>query len=161
MKRVGINYNRIAPIATIICLIIFCIFVFFFETQSLNQAQSSIDDHARVIAADLWSYNYQGASEYLKLAATSQNYETLIVTDHSGKIFEKIETHQSTKMDAFLSRLHLIPRIKLMAYIEHRGNIIGWIEAIWRPETIFIHLYVFCIGYGDCRHSSVHESDAG
>ncbi len=134
---------HITPIAILVALGLFCIFVFFYEKHAQHQAQASIDNHARIIADSLWDLSYNNASEYLKLAAASQHYESLVVTDNSGMIFQNINTEKSGTLEQFLIRIHLIPRIKLLAYVTKQGNIIGWIEAVWLPQTIFVHSYVF------------------
>jgi two-component system cell cycle sensor histidine kinase/response regulator CckA len=137
------KYKRVTLQATVACLIAFCAFVIVFERQALNRAQSRIEDHAVIIANDLWNYNHQGAAEYLKLAASSQHYASLVVTDHSGRVFNRTEMNNVGLVERFFIRLKLIPRVKLLAHVEHRGNIIGWIEAVWLPQTLFVHAYVF------------------
>lgn len=137
------NYKQVTLYTTILCLVVFCAFVFIFERQSLKRAQLRIKDHAVIIANDLWNYNDQGATEYLKLAALSQNYETLVVTDHSGRVFNRTEMKHTGFLEKLLLRLKLIPRVKLLAHVEHNGNIIGWIEAVWLPRTLLIYTYVF------------------
>jgi len=137
------SYKRVKLKATILCLIFFCAFVMVFENHALKRAQENIIEHAQIISDDLWNFNNQGAVEYLKLAAMSQHYENLVVKDHRGRVFNQTETTDFGSLERFLIRVKLLPKVKLLARIEHHGNTIGWIEAVWLPQTLYIYTYVF------------------
>lgn len=142
-KTLRRKYQRLTTLVTLLLLLLFCAFVFVYERYALTQAQARIDDHSKIIANALWNFDYNAATEYLKLAAISQNYESLRVTDHSGEIFQQLTTPRTDPIEHFLMKTHLIPRVKLLSQVEKRGNVIGWVEAVWIPRTIFVHAYVF------------------
>jgi len=135
--------NTKIPVLTMILLtIVYCAFVLEFESHGSRQAQTQLNRHAHIIADDLWNFNPNGAIEYLKLAANSDHYEKLTVISHNGEIFQEITTQFPTPTEATLIRFHLIPRVVLVSRIEQNGNIIGWMEALWIPETLYTHIYV-------------------
>lgn len=139
--------NKRATIIAIVSSIIFySVFVFMYEKYAHNKIQMQIEEHAMILADDLWRFNYRGASEYLKLAATSQSYETLVVTDHSGQVFASIDnTSNISKFENFLLKTTLMTRVTLVAHVFHEGNIIGWIEAIWISDTFYLDAYLFLV----------------
>lgn len=138
-----IKYRRAATLATIIGLSAFCVFVFAFEQVSLGRANARIREHAKVIANALWNFDHNSATEYLNLAAEAQNYERLRVFDPKGEIFQQIESWKPSPFEQALVRIRLIPRVTLVSPIEKNGGIIGRIEAVWLPRTLFVHAYVF------------------
>ena len=83
--------KRATIISIVISIIFYSIFVVMYEKYARSQIQTQIEEHAIILADDLWRFNSRGASEYLKLAAASQSYETLVVTDHSGQVFTSID----------------------------------------------------------------------
>jgi len=141
--KLDMSYKRVTLKAAILCLIFFCAFVMVYENYALKRAQTYITEHSQIISDDLWNFNNQGAVEYLKLAAMSQHYESLVVTDHRGRIFNQTQTTDFSSLERFLIRVKLLPRIKLLARIEHHGNTIGWIKVVWLPQTLYIYVYVF------------------
>ncbi len=123
--------------------ILFCVFTLSYEKYVSEQAQEKLDQHARIIADDLWNFNFNGAIEYLKLAADSNHYEKLAVISHNGELFQEISTSFPTPLESILIRTHLTSRVILVSQIVYNNNIIGWIEAVWIPETLYTHLFVF------------------
>jgi two-component system cell cycle sensor histidine kinase/response regulator CckA len=129
-------------LTALICLF-FISFVAIYELRSRRLAQEKIEEHAVIIADSLWNFHYQGAAEYLKLVANAHNYKTLVVKDHGGEIFQKTGADDPGALDRAFIQLGLIPEVPLNAAVEFEGNIIGRIEAIWLPRTVYTHAYVF------------------
>ncbi len=137
------SHRQISILTAILLTASFCLFVVGYEKHALVQAQARVETHARIIEDAMWNYNHLGASEYLTLAADTYHYESLTVTHHNGDIFQEIRTEKPGPFESFLIRLHLIPRVPLLAQVEYRGNIIGWVEATWLPRWIYVFAYVF------------------
>ena len=135
------RYGKTTLAAMLVLCSLYAGFVLVFEYFSRLAAQKAIEQHARVISNNLWNYNSEGASEYLRLAAVSHHYERLVVTDYSGGVFQRNNNPVTNRLDRILIKLHLMPRVNLLAYVEHKENLIGWIEASWRPRTVYIHIY--------------------
>lgn len=136
------NYHRIRPLAVGGACLLFCLFVVLFEFHEKGKAQDRIDDHSRIIAEAMWNFNEQGTKEYLRLAARSHHYSSLVVTHNDGEIFQRVESAERNALDRFLIRIRLIPQVGLLSHVTRNGNIIGWVEAVWLPRTIYVHAYV-------------------
>ncbi len=135
-------YSRVPLYSLVILTLIFCAFTLGFEKYAAERAQVRLVKHAKIIADGLWNFNSEGVNEYLKLAAEADHYETLEVVNHNGELFQSIATDFPNTFERFLIRIHLLPRVLLISTVESKTNIIGWIEAIWIPQTIFIQAYV-------------------
>ncbi len=135
--------RSISLTTAVLLTIAFCTFVMVYEKRAMTSAQARIDTHARIIEDAMWNYNHQGVLEYLKLAAFSDRYEWLKATHQNGDPFQDIHREPATGLDRLLIAAHLIPRVPLTAHVRHQGNIIGRMEAVWIPETIYMHAYVF------------------
>lgn len=137
------QHSRVPMYSLIVLTLIFCSFTLGFEKYTADRAQTRLEKHAKIIADDLWNFNSEGVVEYLKLAAEADHYETLEVVNQNGEIFQSITTEIPNRLEKFFIRLHLTPRVMLIAPVESKTNIIGWIEAIWIPQTIFVQAYIF------------------
>jgi len=126
---------------TVLICMLFIGFVVIHELHSRRQAQLKIEEHAVIISDSLWNFHYQGAAEYLKLVANAHNYRTLVVTDHSGEIFQKTGADEPGTIDKALIRINLIPEVGLKADVLYAGNVIGRIVAVWLPRTIYTYAY--------------------
>jgi two-component system, cell cycle sensor histidine kinase and response regulator CckA len=124
-----------------LCIIFVC-FVIFHELNIRRQAQAKIEEHAVIIADSLWNFNFQGAAEYLKLVADANNYQSLVVRDQRGEIFQESGADTPNLLDRVLIRLKLIPKVALNASVKYGGNTIGRIEAVWLPRTIYTYAYM-------------------
>lgn len=137
------SYRHFSILTAVILTVSFCLFLVGYEKHALIQAQARIETHARIIEDAMWNYNHLGASEYLALAANTDNYEAMTVTHHNGEIFQAIQQDPPGSFEGLLIGLHLIPRVPLLAQVEYKGNIIGWVEATWLPRSIYVHAYIF------------------
>lgn len=135
--------KTISLITAMLLTIVFCTFIMVFEKRAVATAQSRIDTHARIIEDAMWNYNHQGVHEYLKLAAFSDSYESLRVSHHNGETFQEINGEAVAGLDSLLTAVGLMPRVLLNARVQHRGNTIGRMEAVWIPKTVYMHVYVF------------------
>jgi two-component system cell cycle sensor histidine kinase/response regulator CckA len=135
--------KSVSLITAILLTIVFCTFIMVYEKRAMATAQSRIDTHARIIEDAMWNYNHQGIQEYLKLAAFSDRYESLTVNHQNGEAFQEINGEPATGVDRLLIDVRLMPRVQLSATVQHQGDTIGRMEAVWIPETIYMHAYVF------------------
>ena len=137
------NHRHIYILTAVLLAVFFGLFIMGYEKHALVGAQARIQTHARIIEDAMWNYNHTGAAEYLALAADTHNYESLMVTHHDGGVFQNIRIEKRGHLEQWLIRLHLIPRVPLKAAVEYNGNLIGWVEAVWLPRSIYIYAYVF------------------
>ena len=134
------NNNNKGILSAILLLVIFCIFIYFCESNAQKNAQTRINEHAEVIGDALWNYYPQGVQEYLSLACKSDNYKNLVVTDSDGKIFIESMGEKPSFSEKQLIFLGLIPEINLMSNIMQGDQIIGQINAIWKCDTIYVEI---------------------
>lgn len=137
------SYKQVSWITATLLTIGFCIFIMTYEKHALAVAQSRIEQHARIIEDAMWNYNHQGAQAYLLLAAFSDRYASLAAFHRNGELFQKIDRDPATGFDRFLIRIHLMPKVHLATDVRHNGEIIGSMDAVWIPDTIYTHAYVF------------------
>ncbi len=135
--------SRIPMYSLVILTVIFCVFTLGYEKYAANRGQERLNKHALIIADDLWHFNTEGVVEYLRLAAEADHYERIEVVNHNGELFQSVTTQLPNTLEDFLIRLRLIPRVVLVSPVRSKTNIIGWIEAIWIPETLQVQTNVF------------------
>jgi len=129
----------------IIMTAIYCCFVLLYEANNVERGEAIIREHARVVSDDLWNYNTVGITEYLSLAAESDNYERLTVVNSNGEIYQEAITTATGPIEAVALKLQLTPRVLLIAPIEYEHNYIGWIEGVWIPQTLSVHITTLCV----------------
>jgi len=122
--------------------IAFAAYVVVLEQKTIQGVQNQADDHARVIANALWTFEESSALAYLQLAANSYGYEQLTVKDDLGKTFLSIDGPPLSHIDALFAALGLVRRHTISADIHHEERIIGTITIQWPTRTIYTHLYV-------------------
>lgn len=138
------NKEMYFRIPLILLTSMYCVFVLAYEKYYFLQAEKRIEEHAQIIADDLWNFNTLGAGEYLKLAADSGHYERVSVINHNGEVFQEAARSSIPAMESLFTKFHLAPRVLLVSPVEYEQKHIGWIEAVWIPQTLYTHLTVFC-----------------
>jgi len=123
--------------------VLFFVIIAGIDTFSEKTAQARMEEHARVVANNLWNFNLEGISDYLSLASESYGYESLVITDHLGNLFWKIPERSISGITGTLLRMHLIPKLRLSAPVIYEGKVIGSVETIWLKTTIFLKAYTF------------------
>lgn len=133
----------------IICLLAamgFAVFITIHLDKTFHAAKQHTQDHARVIANALWTFEESSAAAYLTLATQSYGYERILVEDDLGKIFINIQGEPLSGTDLVLSSIGLITRNSISLDIVYEDRTIGRITAIWRCKAIYTYLYVLvCI----------------
>ena len=134
----SLKYQKITSITAVIFLALFCVFVIFYEQYSSKEARSQIQKHGQIIADALWNSNPRGASEYLSLACKSQNYRQIVVTDTRGTVFQSAMGDSLEWGEHIFKSLRLIHDVGLISAVIHDGKPIGFIEAIWTCDTLYL-----------------------
>lgn len=138
----SIHLKKISSSISIIVLVLFGIFLLFEEGHIRRKAQSRLDEHARIIADDLWNINAKGTFEYLTLACKSDSYASIWVTDDTGNVFQEIIADRPKNLERLLVSIHLIPQVHLVSDIIHEEKTIGRIDVIWHKKSIYTHIYI-------------------
>lgn len=121
----------------------YSLFVFLHHENEYNIAEKRILEHSKIISDALWNFNNSSAEEYLKLAAKSGYYKNLVIYgSNREKFYEILQTKDGWLEDISL-KFHLIKERKLTSSIKYEQIVIGEIEAIWLPQTLFLNIVVF------------------
>jgi len=134
------KFHLAVPI--VILTVIYCGFVVGYERHLSVKADRLVRDHAAILADSLWNFNSVGAAEYLKLAAEFGHYERLSIINSNGEVFQEVVSQYPSPYEALGIRLHLIPRVTIVSPIYYNQNYIGWIEAVWIPQSLTVHVAV-------------------
>jgi PAS domain S-box-containing protein len=137
--------NHLKIIFTIIILIFiigFSAFISFHQEQTHMNASNRLKDHALVIANSLWQFEKEGPIAYLRLAAQSNNYKNIIVTDDSGEMFTSIKITRIDKSEMLLTSAGFLPVYRLEQAILFNNEAIGKIAVDWENRAVFTYFYI-------------------
>ncbi|MBF0111219.1 MAG: PAS domain S-box protein, partial [Desulfamplus sp.] len=135
-------YRKFILGTTAAFIILFCLFIFFYERYEHNKAYFRIKEHAIVISNALWNLNPEGSEEYLSLACKSHKYKNIVVFDTKGNIFQSAEGQTNGWGYRLFTFLCLMPELTLKSDILYDKTKIGHIEAIWVCDVIYVELHV-------------------
>jgi len=137
------NTKWVTPIASLVLMALFFVISNRIDWHAEGVAKARVEEHARVIADDVWNFNQKGVRNYLDLAAESYSYESLVIKDHKGLVFWEVPPQQRKGIIEKMVNLRLIPRENITANVFNEGRIIGSVEAVWLKNTIFLKAYTF------------------
>ncbi|MFA6011574.1 MAG: response regulator [Desulfobacteraceae bacterium] len=137
------NTKWVTPIASLILMALFFVISNRIDWYAEGVAIARVEEHARVIADDVWNFNQKGVRNYLDLAAESYSYESLVIKDHKGLVFWEVPPQQRKGIIEKMVNFRLIPRENITAKVFNEGRIIGSVEAVWLKNTIFLKAYTF------------------
>ncbi|MEJ2638864.1 MAG: PAS domain S-box protein [Desulfosarcinaceae bacterium] len=118
-------------------------FVDYYQNRSLARAQVEIANHARIISRSLWNLESSGPTGYLSLAASANDYKSVVVRDETGALFLELTREPATGLDKFLISIGLMRYRQLEAPITFEEISIGRIEATWLQKTTYLYIYIF------------------
>lgn len=113
------------------------------QGRSLAKAQAEIANHARIIARSVWNLEPSSPTAYLSLAASANDYESVVIRDDMGNIFLELTHSPATALDNAFVSMKLMHKVHLQAAIHFEGVPIGLIEAIWLQKTTYTYIYIF------------------
>lgn len=118
-------------------LIVFVALVVWLESMTRAHALRLVVQHTHAVAPALWNLDPRLSTEYLHLAASSGGYDRIVVRHPDESNFLDVRGPKLAGVEEFLARLHLLPRITLLAPVLYEGKVIGSIEAVWISRTIY------------------------
>ncbi len=144
MKKLH-NYNKIVYVAQFTLLVMFCVFVVFWENHCLKKEILDLHKQAQVIETSLWNLEPISPIPYLELMTRLNHYEQLSVYAVNDKPFAQVKGPECGLLDQLLIKAGLIFKINLRAEILHGNTVVGRIEAIQLHDTIYLYLYLFLV----------------
>lgn len=142
-SRFSINLKWVTPFCALVLAILFLIFIKAIDNHAEHAAQMRMNEHARVVANNLWNFNLEDISDYLALASDSYNYEKLVIKDHRGMAYWEIPKRTFDGFTGYLLTWNLIPKLTLTAPIMYDEIQIGTIQAVWVRTTLYEKAYAF------------------
>lgn len=128
----------------IVMVFIACFFLFFsfHQKYSYHKAGQRLKAHARVIADSLWRYEKGEPVAYLHLAARSNDYKRVAVTDEFGNEFASIINPEAGRAEHLMTALGLLPVHFLETEIRYNGAAIGKMMVDWQSRAVFVYFYI-------------------
>ena len=139
------NPKKINIIFWMSLVFLFCVFVIFWERNTLQKDRAELRKKIQVIEGALWNLDPEGPVEYLKLSARLGKYERITVFAVGDTVFLDVPGPEVGLLDRILINIGLIPKIRLEADILHDGLIVGRVEALHLHNTIYLYMYLLVI----------------
>ncbi|MBM9615877.1 response regulator [Desulfobulbus rhabdoformis] len=125
------------------CLLGFAGFIYLHQEYLYQQAVDRLHNHAAVVANSLWTYEKKSPSAYLRLAAQSNGYLSVVLLDAPEHEFLRIQGPSLSFTGRLLHKVHLIPIERIEHPITFEGQLIGSIVALWPNQAVYFYLYIF------------------
>jgi PAS domain S-box-containing protein len=140
------NIKLIFTSIIVIFIIGFLFFFFTYQEHIRQNAVRQLEKHALIIANSLWRYEKEAPIAYLQLAAQSNNYNKIIVTDESNNEFVSVTGLQSSNTEDLMNKIGLLPVFQLKTDIIYNDAVIGKINVDWQNRAVYTYLYIlFCL----------------
>lgn len=132
---------------TISITAVFILLLYILTTQIIKhhryEAQlSRLEEHSKVIANDLWTYNQEGMIEYLKLASVNYHYKSVSVFDNYESLVVDLHTSVLNRFEQILFRLSLIKLHSKRVEVSYRNQNIGYFIVHWYSKNIYTYLQI-------------------
>lgn len=98
--------------------------------------------HARVIQNALWNLDPESPVEYLTLAAISDNFGEIGITDIYGGTFLRIKGPELSLVDRFFKSIGLLAVEPHRVPVMRKDQVIGHMNMTHNHNSIYFHLYV-------------------
>ncbi|MBT5903140.1 MAG: response regulator [Opitutaceae bacterium] len=119
----------------------FALFVFWAESSWRNDLHGRVQEHVRAITDAVHDGDEQRSDDYLRLAADSYYYESILVHRGDTPAFIAIRRPELEGVDRILDRLGLFPTVTVKHPILSENKRVGEIEIVAISRTIFEELY--------------------
>ena len=124
-----------------IFLFIFSLIAYLYIQRAAALDETFFENHADVIADNIWALNESGAIGYLDLALKVNHYKSLAVSMPGASSFISVTNEPLTGLSLFLYNLKLIALKPLSKEIIYEGHNIGMLSR----ENIYGSFFRFLI----------------
>lgn len=122
---------------------IYFILAYWYLSVAKSKDTTLVQDHATIIAHDLWNLNDSGMHAYLDLVARTDHYRTLEVLADDGEIFLKLTGPKQGVIDTVLLHIGLIETEHLSFPVSYGGNDIGILKGERYIRYVYPLFYIF------------------
>lgn len=120
--------------------------VLFIQVESARDVRK-FENHAAIIADDIWALNQPSASTYLQLALQRDYYKSLTVSELDGHKYLVLSNTPLTGIDLFFSSLNLIGVKPMKTKIRYNNRPIGELSGEQYVRVVYplINGFIFLI----------------
>ena len=108
-----------------LCLSLFAVLSYLFVRSDTISSINQFNDHAAIIADDVWAFNKSSAQSYLRLALLRDHYKTIVAKTPEETVFLELKHSAPDGLDGLLLRFGLITTREMYADITYNNRIIG------------------------------------
>jgi len=146
MPSVYSNRNSYLYIPCIF-LLVFSGIAYIFTVNAAYLDKKNFNDHATIVADNIWALNKNGADAYLQLAVQANHYKSLSVSLPVTGTYISITSPPLTELSLFLHRIKLIGLKKLSQEIRYGNQVIGTLHGEQYIRVIFplINILIFLL----------------
>lgn len=138
-----LRLDKVVRGVAVLLVLLFCVFVVFWENSEGKLHKKQMRDHAKVIAPALWNLDPVAPSPYLRLAAAHNNYGKITVyAIRANEPFIEINGPEQSGLSKALAAVRLIPQIKYRTPIVYNGKTIGELHAVHRHGTVYLYFSI-------------------
>jgi PAS domain S-box-containing protein len=126
--------------------VLFFVSIWTYEVWSRRADENQLKEHARVIAASLWSFDARSPVDYLNIAMRLHHYERMTVfaePDHYS--FIQVEGEPPEPLDQWFLRMRLLWKNRMQVPVYYQGEVIGQLEVEHINKRIYTYLYWFLV----------------
>ena len=123
-------------------IVYFCLASWYLSTTKISDVRQ-IQNHATIIAHDLWNLNNFGMQAYLDLVAETNHYKTLEVLTNDGETFLKISGPEQGSIDTVLLRIGLITLEQTSFPVIYEKQEIGVFQGERYVRYVYPLFYIF------------------
>jgi len=121
---------------------VYILYVVMFQHLAVKNELTKMNNHADVIAEQMWDYNIEAMRSYLTLACDSRHYKRIELNGEKGFISETFKGAPLEGADAFFISVGLMNPKEISADVVRNNVKIATMTAHWYPQWIYTHLYV-------------------
>ncbi len=130
-----------------IFLLVFSGIAYIFIVNAAHLDQKKFNNHAAIVADNIWALNKNGADAYLQLAVQANHYKSLSVSLPVTGTYISVTSSPLTGLSLFLHRIKLIGLKKLSQEIWYGNKVIGTLNGEQYIRVIFplINILIFLL----------------
>jgi len=128
-------------------LFVFAGIAYIFIVNAAHLDQKNFNNHAAIVADNIWALNKNGAEAYLQLAVQANHYKSLSVSFPVTGAYISVTSSPLTEPSLFLHRIKLIGLKKLSQEIKYENQVIGTLHGEQYIRVIFplINILIFLL----------------
>ena len=137
-----------------IFLLVFSGIAYIFIVNAAHLDEKNFNNHATIVADNIWALNKDGADAYLQLAVQANHYKSLSVSLPVTGTYISVISPPLTELSLFLHRTKLIGLKKLSQEIRYGNKVIGTLHGeqyirvifpLFGPASSFLILHCYCL----------------